>query len=104
MSSGPGLHWLVVFRNSEDSYEIFDSLAQVDSTYIRTHFFSAGTYEYIETAVQPQLSAYCGQFSVYFIYKRLFDLDLTFEECCNEHFTADKVDNEKIVKEFIRQL
>jgi hypothetical protein len=60
--------------------------------------------EYNETAVQSPTSESCGQYVVYAIINRLFNLDLEFSAVINEIFTLNLEDNEKRVMDFVKSL
>ena len=60
--------------------------------------------EYNETAFQTDNSESCGLFVIYFIWQRMFNLDLNFDQMLEESFVSDKDLNELKVKEFCQNL
>ena len=60
--------------------------------------------QYNETAFQADNSESCGLFVIYFIWQRMFNLDLNFDEILEESFFSDKHLNELKVKEFCQNL
>ncbi len=103
MSSGPGKHWFVVLKNSQNVTEVFNSLG-TNHTFLLETFSFHTFYEFNTTPVQSRESILCGQFCIYFIVNRLFDLDAEFEDVINELFEANCEDNEGTVKTFMDSL
>lgn len=100
---GGPLHWCSLIKMHDSSVEIFNSLGSChDSLYkanIRiprvTHFYSN------ETPVQMPNSPTCGEFCLYFIVSRYYNMDLDFSEALECAFSADKQLNENKVKHFM---
>ena len=47
------------------------------------------TIKYNETAFQSDNSESCGLFVIYFIWQRMFNLDLSFDEILEESFFSE---------------
>ena len=62
------------------------------------------TIKYNETSFQSDNSESCGLFVIYFIWQRMFNLDLSFDQILEESFSADNGLNELKVKEFCQNL
>lgn len=99
-----GSHWMLVFF-VEGKIEFFDSLGSDEKT-VKNFLKFNNKLECIfnETPVQSINSISCGYFCVYFAYKRIFNLDLSFAYCLNRYFSLDKIKNEKIALEFAESL
>ena len=105
VSSGIGKHWFVLLRSSKTTLECFDSLGiTAEKTLVLKKYCELkGISEivYNETQFQDNLSNTCGLFVIYFIFERMHNLDLAFEEILEEIFDdKDKEKNEQIVQEF----
>ena len=84
--------------------EIFDSLA-IDDIKLKVlkenlKFKGIQNIHINETAVQKDNSDSCGLFVVYYIWHRMYNLDLSYEEILEQSFTTDKECNEETVKLF----
>lgn len=68
----PGQHWLAVFSLDNVNYEVFDSYGN-DVTLYNKHFRLFSKLKLIENCVEYQSngSDVCGQFTLYFINRRL---------------------------------
>ena len=62
------------------------------------------TIKYNESSFQTDNSDSCGLFVIYFIWQRMFNLDLNFDQILEEIFVADNDLNELKVKEFCQNL
>ena len=98
-------HLLTLFRTT---LEIFDSLG-VDNTKLDTlkkylKFKGIKNIHINETAVQQENSDSCGLFVVYYIWQRMYNLDLSFDEILEQSFTIEKESNEENVKQFCEQI
>ena len=85
VSSKPGRHWFIILKVAAKHYELFDSLGSSNS-YVRQHIPYSGICQVNETPVQKQSSSSCGEFCLYFIIHRLFNLDLSFLYFLNDFF------------------
>ena len=105
ISTGTGLHWFVLIRNSKNGMECFDSLgiSAEKKENLKKHCKFRGIHEleFNETSFQLINSDTCGKFVLYYIFERMHNLDLAFEEILEEIFDdKDKEKNEQIVQEF----
>ncbi len=104
VKTGTGLHWFVICRPTENCLEIFDSLGTSEQYILNLPISYSGHCEYNTTAVQPSNSANCGEYCLFFVCMRYFNLDLDFFEFLNDIFVENKEDNEQEVISFIRTL
>jgi len=85
-----GSHWYVVYRHGFASLECFDSLGITDTkkTFLIENFNYVAVHKIKcnSTAVQSSNSTSCGLFCLFFIYNRLFNKDLTFQELLDHIF------------------
>lgn len=103
-SSGPGQHWFVIFRPSSDVIEVFDSLGSDAKSIKSKQLPFKAVYEFNETALQNPASSLCGQFCIYFIVNRLYELDSELNEVVNDIFVKNTEENEKAVRDFLKLL
>lgn len=104
---GEGIHWFCCVKTSSKFIEVFDSLGlnEIKQEKLKEFCkFQPKTLHFNLNSFQSNSSSSCGQFCVYFIINRMFNLDLTFEELLNEIFTDDINQNEKTVIEFCKDL
>ena len=84
--------------------EYFDSLGVSENKLNNLKRFSKfktiSIINYNETAFQKEDSDSCGLFVLYFIFKRMFNLDLTFEEILDDIFEINNNTNELNVSNF----
>ena len=92
----------MVYKSSDEVTEVFNSLG-TEKKFLTESLEFKTFYEYNITAVQKSDSIQCGQFCIFFIVNRLFNLDVEFEDLINELFVADLEKNEQIVKDFIQE-
>ena len=88
--------------------EIFDSLG-IDLTKLNTlklfcKFCGVKNMQYNETSFQDQNSNSCGFFVIYYIWQRMYNLDLSFDEILELSFEKEIHLNENIVKMFCESL
>ena len=62
------------------------------------------TIEYNESAFQKETTESCGLFVLYFLFERLFNLDLTFDKLLEDIFEKNLDKNEKKVIEFCENI
>ena len=84
--------------------EIFDSLA-IDDTKLEIFkknlkFKGIQNIHINETPVQKENSDSCGLFVVYYIWHRMFNLDLSYDEILEQSFSTNNELNEDAVKQF----
>ena len=88
--------------------EVFDSLSvdaeKLNNLKIYCRLKGIKTIKYNETPFQLENSESCGLFVIYFIWQRMFNLDLSFDEILEESFFSDNHLNEIKVKEFCEKL
>ena len=67
-------------------------------------FRGVKTLQYNETKFQNQHSNSCGLFVIYYIWQRMHNLDLSFDDLLEQSFEIDKSLNELKVKRFCEWL
>jgi hypothetical protein len=103
VQSGSGKHWICFLRSHKNSIELFDSLGvdEQKKTLIKTFCkFRVKELIFNESQFQSSFSDTCGLFVIYFLFERLFNLDISFEDLLEEIFHADLLMNENQVKDF----
>lgn len=107
ISNGPGQHWFVILHLKKQSFEVFDSLGLNETKkeqLIKNCKFNVPYLNYNKTAVQDSTSNSCGLFCLYFLVKRLHNLDLSFKTLLNLIFTDDYLENELNIKTFLSEM
>lgn len=108
VSTGPGIHWYVLFRATSVKLEAFDSLSFDESKreFLREKckLKRIREIEYNKTQFQPDKSINCGMFVLYFIFMRLYNIDMTFKDLLNEIFVDDQSVNEQKVEQFHKRI
>ena len=88
--------------------EYFDSLGvsehKLNKLKSYCKFKTITKVDYNETAFQKENSETCGLFVLYYIFKRMFNLDLTFEEILEDIFETDNNLNENAVNTFCKNI
>ena len=91
-----------------DTIEVFDSLGgdETKLNILKKYIQLRGikSIEYNESAFQKETTASCGLFVLYFLFERLFNLDLTFDELLEDIFENNIDENEKKVTEFCQNI
>jgi hypothetical protein len=91
-------------KTDKSTLEYFDSLGVTENKLTILKSFcrlkSITKINYNETAFQKDNSQSCGLFVLYFVFKRMFNLDLTFQEILNDIFETDNNLNELNVTKF----
>jgi hypothetical protein len=104
ISTGSGLHWFVLIRNSKYGIECFDSLgiSSNKKEQLEKHckFRGIKELEFNETQFQLSDSDTCGLFAIFYIFQRMHNLDMSFEEILEDIFNDSKIKNEEIVQQF----
>lgn len=108
-SDKPGRHWICFFKVSKTKIEVFNSLGAnyEDKELYKKVCNKLSTITKVQfnvTQVQSSSSATCGHFCVYFVFKRAFNFDLSFDELLNDIFTDDLSENENRVSTFFSKL
>ena len=84
--------------------EIFDSLAidniKLEALKKNLKFKGIQNIHINETPVQKENSDSCGLFVVYYIWHRMYNLDLSYDEMLEQSFSTNKELNEVTVKQF----
>ena len=107
VQSGNGKHWICFVRTSKNSIELFDSLGIDDekkNLIIRFCKFNIKEIVFNETPFQATFSDTCGLYVLYFLFERLFNLDLSFDDLLNDIFNEDVLKNEKTVQDFCEHI
>lgn len=108
LNTGIGSHWICVLKNDKNEIELFDSLGNTD---LKIEWFlkhcpikSKVRLIYNLTPVQSLFSNSCGKFVLYFIIKRMFNLDISFSKLINQIFDDNVDQNEIVVSSFLNNL
>ena len=109
LSSGEGKHWFVLLRSTKKTIECFDSLGiTIQKRQILEKFCKfRGVSEllYNETQFQKDDSDTCGLFALYFIFERMHNLDMSFDNLLEEIFEVEnKQQNENSITQFCQNL
>lgn len=107
-STGLGKHWYIIFRPSNTTIEVFDSLGidEHKKTFLESNLKIKNVQKIVFNLTQFQLeiSETCGNFAVYFIVNRLHNLDHSFKSLLEEIFDENKDKNEELVKKFFQDI
>ena len=108
-STGSGKHWFALIRTTKKSVECFDSLGITSEKRLLIekycNFRGISELLYNETSFQEDDTSTCGLFCIYYIFERMHNLDLSFDELLEEIFDGqNKVLNETSVNEFCQKL
>jgi hypothetical protein len=96
----PGEHWICVFFPRKSHPEFFDSLGRNPSSYSAAITdFMGDEYVYNSVKFQPQDSATCGLYCLYFLYHRIRNNSYIDIIC---RFSGDLQHNDSIVIDFYR--
>ena len=103
-SNEKGSHWMLVFL-SEKEIEFFDSCG-TNEQFVKTFlkFNQRKVCVFNETCIQPSSSNTCGEFCIYFAFKRLLNRDQSFASVINKSFSLDLEKNNFKVIEFCKNL
>ena len=108
-NTGPGKHWFCIFRASRNTIECFDSLGINDEkrSFFLTLFKDKPPIKEIKInidRVQSLTSETCGEFVIYFLFERLHNRDMLFDELLNECFSTNIEENENCVTSFNKEM
>jgi hypothetical protein len=98
-----GSHWFTILRHNKLSYEIFDSLSiNSEKENNLKHFlkFNSDFLEVNDSQFQLNDSISCGKFCIFYIIKRIYNLDLDYCNFLCETFDSDLSKNETLVNNF----
>jgi hypothetical protein len=101
-----GRHWYVVFKHSHQEYEVMDSLGtslQEVRSRLGVEVVASSTIEisFNSETVQAPHSKQCGEFCFYFLFERMANSDMPFEEIFHDCFFVEDLEtNEYIVAHF----
>jgi len=104
-SNSGGEHWFVIHRCTSETIEVFDSLGISENKLNKLKtlkFKKVKKLKFNVTPVQALDSTLCGEYSVYFVYQRLFNKDFGFNQLMNEIFSLNYTDNSKAVADFLQ--
>lgn len=105
LNTGDGIHWQVLLRNDDNALEYFDSLG-LSQTKLQSFLIyckiKSKILKFNESPVQHQSSETCGLFCLYFIFLRLHNIDLSFDDVINEIFDKNEKINEVKVQDFLK--
>ena len=102
-SNEGGRHWFLLHRRNKDTVIVFDSLG-TNQNYIAKHFgHLKGSIDFTSKQLQPDESSMCGEYVMYAICCLYFNADQTFEDVMKHYFSTDMQENERRVKEFMRE-
>ncbi len=100
-----GSHWCSLVRSHHQKIEVFDSLGtKIDQLTPYFNFSSKIAIEYNDQAFQKSTTSSCGYFAITFLFERLLNFDLSFQDLLSEVFTSNLEINEKIVHDFCNNL
>lgn len=102
-SNGSGIHWFALFRSTKRNLECFDSLGVTNEKQeiLRgINFVGVKKLKFNESQIQPDDSILCGQYSIYFLFERLHNLDYKFHDLVNELFSNNLETNQKTIECF----
>lgn len=109
LASGPGKHWFCIIRTTKDILECFDSLG-IDNekkNFLFHHYKQTRAIKEVKInvdRVQSLNSDTCGQFVLFFIFERLHNRDLSFDDLFNECFSVNIEANEQIITKFFSEM
>jgi hypothetical protein len=106
-SQSEGEHWFCLLKIGHNHLELFDSLGVTDQKqqFYRENLRLPDKYlTFNETQFQPNSSQNCGLFCLYFIFQRLHNLDLTFDEVLEEFFDVLPSINDETVMKFCNEV
>lgn len=108
VNSSSGSHWICILRNDKNQIELFDSLgvSEIKLEWFLKHnnLKKLNKLLYNTTPVQSLYSNSCGKFVLYFIIKRLMNIDINFETLLNNIFSQNEDENEIVVSGFLNDL
>jgi len=99
-----GSHWMVVFL-SDREIEFFDSCGTTED-FVKNFltFEKQFVCVFNRSQLQPISSDTCGQFCIYFAFKRLLNRDQSFRSVLNKSFSLNQDKNNEKVIQFCKNL
>ena len=94
-------------RSHKDYIELFDSLGIDEEKHsLITNYCKFRTKKIIfnEDQFQDSTSDSCGYFVLYFVFERMHNLDLSFEDLLEDIFNHNHIENEEKVKQFCEEI
>mgnify|MGYP000031468852 CR=1 FL=1 len=84
-----------------DCINVFDSLS-TDPKFVEENLRHLGSsFEISSTATQPESSTLCGEYCIFALVMRTFNLDLDYTDFLQSYLSTDKSANEESVKNFM---
>ena len=107
--TGPGKHWFCILRSSRNTIECFDSLGITNEkkTFLFNLFKAKPFIREIKINVdriQSLTSETCGEFVIFFLFERLHNQDMSYDELINECFSTNIDQNENSVTSFYKEM
>jgi hypothetical protein len=99
----PGEHWFAILKLGPRELEVFDSLG-TSLEFVKSTIPYKGNCSFNISAVQSIKSSHCGEYCLYYLVQRLFNLDMPFELFMNVFFTDCLEDNDAKVCRFMKDL
>ena len=90
---------MILLKVARKEYELFDSLGSTQ-TYVQDNIPFKGICKVNKTPLQKDSTSSCGEFCLYFIINRLYNLDLSFEHFLSDFFTENQDINERRIHLF----
>jgi hypothetical protein len=103
VASENGSHWFAIICHNKSLYELFDSLSinsEKETKLKKFLKFNTNFLEVNETQFQLNESILCGNFCVYYLIQRMYNLDLDYCDFLCETFDSDLSKNELLVTKF----
>ena len=93
-------HWFCIIKTSETEAELFDSLIPPQSVinFLTQRLKCRVTFNTSRT--QSRTSKSCGMFCIYYLFNRIFNLDLLAHDYFEDFFSSSCSKNEHFLKEF----
>ena len=100
----PGEHWQIIYRHN-NLLDIFDPLGLSEQKIKQWNlkFENEIIVAFNVNQIQPNSSASCGWFCLYFAIHRVLNPDLSMRQLLNEDFSRNPDTNLKIIRTFFSQ-
>jgi hypothetical protein len=106
-SNCEGEHWFCIVKVERNCLELFDSLGvnyEKELFYKKSLYFPEKYLTFNITQFQPNSSLNCGYFCLYFLFQRMHNLDLNFDDVLETFFDISETENDKRVVEFCEEI